>query len=84
MGVLVEGSNISSVASKSQLDSWVSSLKTPNTWTLDSAKPEHMKDFFGVERDTFITIDLKTMKVVDVQSNDAQGALDNLTALLAK
>ena len=85
MGVLVEGSTPEKAATKAQLDSWIASLQTPNTWTLDSeGRQEPLAAYFSLQRDEYILIDLRTMKVVEFIDGDPKLALQRLGALLAK
>lgn len=80
-GVLVDGrGGHQTVADRTDLDSWITANKTPNTWTLDS-NPS-VKDYFGRIYDTFLIVDLRTMKIVRASSNDGIDALNAFLALL--
>jgi hypothetical protein len=83
MGVLTEGATQTTPATKANLDAWISGLGVPFTWTLDSVTPQDtLEDWYGEPRDSFILIDLKTMKVVEIASDHVK-ALTDLQALLA-
>jgi hypothetical protein len=69
-------------ATKGELDAWISSYMTPNTWTLDSVDPQPpMETYFSTGRETYYTIELATMKIVGV-SHDVTSALNDLNAHL--
>ena len=85
VNVLVEGSTTMDQATQSQLKLWVSTLeKIPFTATLDATDPKTLKEWFTVERDQFIIVDLATMQFVDIFNADPQAALDELSTLLAQ
>ena len=82
MGVLVEGGTPSDIATRDNLDAWVTSLKIPYTFVLDSVKPQlDMETYFNTGRDTYVIIDLKTMKVLNVDDQNAGGVMQALTDL---
>lgn len=80
-GILVDGrTGHQSIADRRDLDSWVTANKTPDTWTLD-ADPS-VKQYFGRIYDSFIIVDLRTMKILRASSNDGIAALNAFLALL--
>lgn len=84
--MLAEGSAVGSLgtATKSQLDSWITSLGVTFSYVRDSAPPQpFVEDFFGVSRDSFIIIDLKTMKIVEVLGAGSGGVAQAITDLEA-
>ncbi len=51
--------------------------------TLDSVAPQpFMEDYFGLARDSYIIIDLSTMKIVEIIEQDVDAALAKLESLL--
>ncbi len=83
MVILVEGSSPGSSATKSQLNNWISKVPQPFTGTLDSVDPQPlMEDYFGVPRDQFIVVDLKTMKMVEVVQANPKQAIADVEAML--
>jgi hypothetical protein len=86
MGVLTEGTAQTTPATQANLDAWIGNLGVPFTWTLDATSPSGgLENWFGEGRDTYLIVDLQTMKVVDiVTGGDHAKALADLQALLAK
>ncbi len=81
-GVITEGDPANLPATKGQLDAWISTYMTPNTWTLDSVDPQPaMEAYFSTGRETYYTIELATMKIVAVHY-DVNAALSDLNAHL--
>ena len=67
MGVLTEGVTPSDVATTANLDAFVSKAGAPFTYTLDSVSPQtDLESYFSNARDTFIIIDLETMKIEQI------------------
>jgi|SRR5579871_1548153 len=81
MGVLAEDISGGAHPPKSELDSWIKSANAANTWVLNSQDPQPDTEVaFGTNvRDSWITIDLATMKVVTITTDDADASI---TALL--
>jgi hypothetical protein len=80
--VITEGNPPLAPATKGELDSWIATYMTPNTWTLDSVDPQpQMETYFGVGRENYYTIDLSTMKIVG-HTADVTAALNDLNAHL--
>jgi len=83
MGILTEGRTPDLKATPAQLAAWSMSAMAPYTLTLDSVAPQPpMEDAFGLARDSYILIDLKTMKITDIVEQDIDAALAKLTAAL--
>ncbi len=81
MGVVVEGSTPADAATKANLDSFITQVGAPFTYTID-ATPTGLEDLFGVLRDTFVILDLSTMKILRIIDNfNGGGGID--TALPA-
>ena len=53
----------------------------PYSMTTD-AEGMPLERYFGRTSDTFITIDLRTMTVVDIRGGDALGAMNNAVSML--
>jgi len=82
-GVLVFGATASTPATKANLDNWITSIASPNTWALDSKPPQDpLTDFFGTGHDEFVIVDLQTMKIVELVPGNVRLALTKLNALL--
>ena len=80
-GILVDGrGGHQTVADRMDLDSWIAANKAPNTWTLDS-NPS-VEQYFNRIYDTFVIVDLRTMKIVRISSNDGVDALAAFQNLL--
>ena len=74
MGILAEGTTPADVATKNQLDLFISKAGAQFTYVLDGVAPQtDAETYFSNERDTFIMIDLKTMKIVKVVDNFSGG-----------
>ena len=83
VNVLVEGKTPNDAATKANLDSWIGRVPLPYTAILDSVDPQpSLESFFGVPRDQFVIVDLKTMKLVDILGADPNGAIAAVEALL--
>lgn len=83
MNILVEGSNPTTAATKGNLNTWIQRVPLPFTATLDSVDPQPtMETFFGVPRDQFIVVDLKTMQFVEIYPADPNGAVAAVEELL--
>src|SRR5258706_2900459 len=83
MSIVTEGSRPDNKATKAQVDNWIGKAMAPFGMTQDSVAPQpFMEDFFGVARDTYIIIDLKTMMIVEIFEQDVTGALAKLESLL--
>jgi len=81
-GVITEGNPPSVPATKAELDAWISSYSTPNTWSLDSVAPQTpMETYFSTGRETYFTIDLATMKILAI-NYDVTAAYNDLTSRL--
>ena len=81
--ILVEGKTPQDVATRANLNTWIAKVPLPFSAALDSVDPQPtMETFFGVPRDQFIIIDLKTMKFVDILDADPRGAIAEVEALL--
>jgi hypothetical protein len=83
LGVIVEGNPPSVPATKSNLDSWITAARAPNTWMLDSVDPQpKMEDFFTTGRDYYVIFNPRTMKIVDQGfGSDPMGALAAMDAV---
>lgn len=82
LGVLVEGATPSDIGTKSNLNSWISSLKLPFTYVLDSVAPQiDMETYFNTGRDTYIIVELPSMKILEVIDQSAGGVKKALTVL---
>jgi hypothetical protein len=69
-------------ATQPQLDAWISSASAPNTWTLDSAGSQPpMETYFSTGRDTYVLIDLSTMRIAKIDY-DVTVALSDFNAML--
>ena len=74
MGVLTEGRTPSEPATESNLGSFINKAKAPFTYTLDSVSPQtDLESYFDSLRDSFIIIDLSTMKIVNIIDNFSGG-----------
>jgi hypothetical protein len=83
MNILTEGSRPDNRANRAQLDMWITRATAPFTVTLDSVAPQpFLEDFFSLQRDSYLIIDLSTMKIVDVYEQDVDAALAKLESLL--
>jgi hypothetical protein len=83
MNILVEGKTPSDAATKSNLDTWIPRLPESYTGALDSVDPQPtMENFFGVPRDQFILIDLKTMQFLDIFDANPKAAIAEIEGLL--
>ncbi len=83
MSIVTEGTRPDNKANKVQLDSWIGKASAPFGMTLDSVAPQpFMEDYFGLARDSYIIIDLTTMKIVEIFEQDVDGALAKLESLL--
>lgn len=83
IGVLTQGTSAQKPATKANLDSWISGIKTPNTWTLDSVAPqEPLQALLLSPHDEFVLIDLKTMKILEFITGNVKAALAALYAAL--
>ena len=80
--ILVEGKTPADVANKANLNSWISRVSLPYTSTLDTVDPSPLEIFFGVPRDQFILVDLKTMAVLDIIDANPQAAVAEVEQLL--
>ena len=86
-GIIVEGSYDPTTgkylpATKAQLDAWISSESAPNTWSLDSAGSQPtMETYFSTGRDTYVLIDLSTMRIAKID-HDETTALTDFGAML--
>ncbi len=80
--MITEGNPSSSPATKAELDAWISSYATPNTWTLDSAPPQPpMETYFSTGRETYYVIELDSMQIYSVH-HDVYSAINDLEARL--
>ena len=83
MGILTEGATPTKRATEVQLQAWSGKAMAPYTLTLDSEAPQTpMEDEFSLERDSYIIVDLKTMKIVEIYQQDVDGALQKLAELV--
>jgi len=84
MGVLVDGSTHAAQATKANLDAWITgNNKTPNTWVWDpTVNPPEIETFLNRPYDSFLIVDLKTMRIVRISSNDGMAALAAFEQLL--
>jgi hypothetical protein len=83
MNILVEGKTPSDIATEANLGTWITRVPIPYTGTLDSVDPQPtMETFFGVPRDQFILVDLKTMQFLDIFDADPNGAIQEVESLL--
>ena len=84
--ILTEGKTTSiDVITKSLLDSFIGLTNIPFTAMIDSKDPQpRVYDWFGVQRDTFLIINLKTMELVEEHAGGgrAKDALAAAEALL--
>ncbi len=80
MAVLTEGTTPMNAATRSNVTGWVSSAMAPYSMTMDAGGMP-LETYFGRSRDTFITIDLRTMTIADIRSNDAAGAVNDAVTL---
>lgn len=83
MQILVEGKTPSDMATRTQLDAWIATIKLPYTAALNEADPNfELETYFNVPRDQFIIVDLRTMKLVDVLDADPMGAIAEVEGLV--
>ena len=83
MGILTEGRTPDVKATQANLTAWSMSATAPYTLTLDSVAPQMpMEDEFTLARDSYILIDLMTMKIVEIYEQDVNGALARMETLL--
>lgn len=83
INILVEGSTPANTATKGNLDTWVNRVPLPYSATLDSVGGQpKMEEFFGVPRDQFIIVDLKTMKFINIYDSDPNSAIDEVLGYL--
>ena len=81
-GVITEGNPPAQPATKTELDSWISTYMTPNTWTLDSVAPQlPMETYFSTGRETYYTIDLANMQILAINF-DVNSAYNDLVGRL--
>lgn len=88
--VLTEGiSPTGAAATKGNLNTWIMRTAQPFTGSLDSASSSPsgepqlpLEEYFGLPRDNFLVIDLRTMRLVDVFDSNPTAALDSATQLL--
>ena len=82
--VLTEGSSPGGPpATVANLKQWIERVPQYYTGTLDSVAPQQgLEDYFGVQRDHMLLIDLSTMTLVDMFDSDPQGALDAAAKML--
>ena len=81
--ILVEGTNPNNVATRANLNQWIGKAGLPFSAALDSVDPQPtMETFFGVPRDQFVIVDLKTMKFIDILNADPTGAIAEVEGLL--
>ena len=81
LAVLTEGSTPATPSTRGNVDAWITRAMAPYSMTTD-AEGMPLERYFGRTRDTFITIDLRTMTVVDIRGGDALGAMNNAVSLL--
>lgn len=82
MGILTQGAQFNSVATQTELDSYLKSAGAAHTWTLDSAGPQpKMEDYFS-GGDVWIIIELKTMKVVQIKLIASDESINDILKLL--
>jgi hypothetical protein len=80
MAVVTEGTTPMNAATRANVTAWVSGAMAPYSMTQD-ADGMPLETYFGRSRDTFITINLRTMTIEDIRSNDAAGAVTDAIAL---
>ena len=81
--VLIDGNPPGVPCTKAQAIQWIAKVPEYFTTFLNSEAPqEAFESFFGIERDHFLIIDLKTMTLVDIIVSDPQAALDEVAPLL--
>lgn len=82
MGILGEDNNGGPHPPKTELDAWIASATTPNTWVLNSEDPQTDAEVaFGTNtRDTWVIIDVPTMKVLEVSTGNEPVAMASLQA----
>ncbi len=83
MGILGEDDQGGPHPTKTELDAWIQSATTPNTWVLNSQDPQVDAEVaFGTNvRDTWVQIDLSTMKVLKVTTGNADESIADLLTL---
>jgi hypothetical protein len=77
--------NLANPATKAELDAWVQSEGAPNTWVHEAnaaTLADGIEGFYNVGRETYFIIDLSTMKVTAVYSDNVNGALADLNSHL--
>ena len=83
MTIMTEGTAPGTIATRSQLTSWIGRTRAPFTMVLDSADPQpDMESYFSRPRDTIIIVDLRTMTIVEIVASDVNRALTDLRMLL--
>jgi hypothetical protein len=83
MTILTEGSTPQMYPLQAQLDAWNQRANAPFSMVLDSEDPQpRMEQFFARPRDTYIQIDLSTMRIVEIITGDVQTALTNFRTRL--
>lgn len=83
--VMTDGNPPGRRATQAQIDSWIANVKQPFTTFNDSEAPQPaFNDYFGIDRDHFLIIELSTMKLIDIVAADPVAAIDEVTPLLKK
>lgn len=86
MSVVTQGTSPQVPATKTHLDQWIAGASMPFTATLDTSPPgDAMEDYFGVGRDSYIMVDLATMKIeriLTAADGGVKEALKEFEALL--
>lgn len=83
--VMTDGNPPGRRATQAQIDSWIANVKQPFTTFNDSEAPQPpFNDYWGIERDHFLIIDLRTMKLIDIVEADPVKAIDEVTPLLTQ
>jgi hypothetical protein len=78
-GVLVEDANGGANPPKSELDAWITSANSPNSWVLNSQNPQpELEGFFNTPRDFWMMVDLSTMKIMTQSNDDGPQAIADL------
>ena len=83
-GIVTEGSDPSLAATHAELDSWITTENAPNTWVVENvaSSADGTEKTFASGRDTYVVIDLATMKILSIDHNNEPTALANFKARL--
>jgi hypothetical protein len=77
-GILTENVNLSASSNQSEVMAWIGSENAPNTWVHEtvSIPSDGVEGYFMTGRDSYILLDLSTMKIVAKYADEPSALAD--------